>query len=414
MLQAESGGRPGVGFGDAAVDIPSKSCATAPRLAINLVAGGARGMADPTTKYDIFISYRRTDRELVAAVVRRLEARGVGVWYDADIEGGADWRETIVEALTNSDMLAIFFSEECNSSRQLKKELAVADQLAKPVVPILIENTQPRGAYLYELADRNWIQVFPDPMAHMDELVEHLATLAGKSEGGLAGKRTPGELKTAPPPVVMAQAPAMAGTTTANAPTFEEREQKLDAAIGEMIHDALDPNRDVSTKARDYVGRAGTGGKPIKQLPDIPPFRFVDWLFLLPGFIGIAAWQLVSAAGGSNAGTDRIVAQVALLCLAFAGLYGALVFPVRYYLRRRPVFTAFWKYLATSLMFFVAGAGVILGGLDRGYLEGADFMRYLEWFGICWMAFTVVAFVIYGALAGQRAMKSFRSNIKKL
>ena len=45
-------------------------------------------------KYDIFVSYRRSDRELVASVVRRLEARGVGVWYDADIEGGADWRET--------------------------------------------------------------------------------------------------------------------------------------------------------------------------------------------------------------------------------------------------------------------------------------------------------------------------------
>ena len=84
-------------------------------------------MAETAQKYDIFVSYRRADRELVASVVRRLEARGVGVWYDANIEGGADWRET----LTNSDMLAIFFSEECNSSRQLKKELAVADSLAK-------------------------------------------------------------------------------------------------------------------------------------------------------------------------------------------------------------------------------------------------------------------------------------------
>ena len=379
-------------------------------------------MADPANKYDIFISYRRSDRELVAAVVRRLEARGVGVWYDAEIEGGADWRETIVEALTNSDMLAIFFSEECNSSRQLKKELAVADQLAKPVVPILIENTQPRGAYLYELADRNWIQVFPDPMARMDELVEHLATLAGKSPGGLAGglagKRTPGALKTAAPTpeMVGASAPAPAsGRARANDELgLEEREQQLDAAIGELIHDAVDPNREVSKQAKDYVGRAGSGGTPIRPLPDIPPFRYIDWLFLLPGFIAIAAWQLIITAGGSAADTDRVVATVALLCLAFAGLYGALVFPVRYYLRRRPVFTAFWKYLATSLMFFIAGTGVILGGLDRGYLEGADFMRYVEWFGICWVGFTVIAFIIYGVLAGQRAIKSFRSNIKKL
>ncbi len=367
-------------------------------------------MAELSTKYDIFISYRRADREFVASVVRRLEARGVGVWYDADIEGGADWRETIVEALTNSDMLAIFFSEECNSSRQLKKELAVADQLAKPVVPILIENTQPRGAYLYELADRNWIQVFPDPMAHMDELVEHLAMLAGKSEGGLAGKRPSDTLKAKVGAVASApQAPA-----AANDITLEEKEQKLDDAIGELIHDAVDPKRAAPTKVKDYVGRAGSGGKPIRQLPDIPPFRYIDWLFLIPGWLAIAAWQLFATAGHSNVDTDRIVAMVALLCLAFAGLYGAVVFPVRYYLRRRAVLLALWKYLATSLMFFIAGTGVILGGMDRGYLEGADFMRYLEWFGICWAGFTVIAFIIYGVLAGQRAIKSFRSNIRKL
>ncbi len=369
-------------------------------------------MTEPAGKYDIFISYRRSDRELVAAVVRRLEARGVGVWYDAEIEGGADWRETIVEALTHSDMLAIFFSEECNNSRQLKKELAVADQLAKPVVPILIENTQPRGAYLYELADRNWIQVFPDPMGRIDELVEHLATLAGKSAGGLAGKRTPSELKV---PAPRAEAPAMAGAPApADEAPLEEREQKLDEAIGELLTGAVDPQRAAPRKAQDYVGRAGSGGKAIRPLPDIPPFRYIDWLFLLPGFIAIAAWQLIATAGHSNVDTDRIVATIALLCLAFAGLYGALVFPVRYYLRRRPVLTALWKYLATSVMFFIAGTGVILGGLDRGYLEGADFMRYVEWFGICWVAFTVIAFLIYGALAGQRAIKTFRSNIKKL
>ncbi len=95
-------------------------------------------------KFDMFVSYRRSDRELVAQVVRRLESRGVRAWYDANIEGGADWRETIVEAISDSEIIAIFFSEACNSSRQLKKELAVADNLAKPVVPILIEDTQPK------------------------------------------------------------------------------------------------------------------------------------------------------------------------------------------------------------------------------------------------------------------------------
>ena len=240
-------------------------------------------MADAGARYDIFISYRRADRELVASVVRRLEERGIAVWYDANIEGGADWRETIVEALSNSQMLAIFFSEECNNSRQLKKELAVADALAKPVVPILIENTQPRGAYLYELADRNWIQIFPDPMAHMDELIDHLATLAGKPEGALAGKRPPGALKAAPPAPAARPAPGE---------TLEEKEQKLDEAIGELITEAVDPGRTAPKAADQYVGRIGSARSPVRKLPDIPPFRAIDWAFLLPGWIAIAAWRV--------------------------------------------------------------------------------------------------------------------------
>ena len=70
-------------------------------------------------KYDIFVSYRRSDRELVASVVRRLEARGVGVWYDAAIEGGEDWRELRVSvresrALFVAQHQAEFFNEREN------------------------------------------------------------------------------------------------------------------------------------------------------------------------------------------------------------------------------------------------------------------------------------------------------------
>ncbi len=123
----------------------------------------------------------------------------------------------------------------------------------------------------------------------------------------------------------------------------------------------------------------------------------------------------MTTAGQYTADTsDRGVAIIAIYCLAFAGLYGAVVFPVRYYLRRRPVFDALVKYLATSLMFFLAGAGVMLSGIDRGYLQGADFMNFLKMFGLFWAAFSLIAFAIYGALAGQRAIRSFRSNIKKL
>jgi hypothetical protein len=364
-------------------------------------------------KYDIFVSYCRSDRELVAAVVQRLEARGVGVWYDADIEGGADWRETIVEALTHSDMLAIFFSEDCNNSRQLKKELAVADSLGKPVVPILIENTQPRGAYLYELADRNWIQAWPEPMDRIDELVEHLATLAGKSAGGLAGlahakPAAPAKFEIVSPAAANDGIPAPAANDD-----VAEAEQPLDEAVGEFIHGTDRPAKAAPRIAAAYVGSASHPGKPRKKLNDILPFRWIDLVFLGP---------LVAAAIGFFVVTGGLISVrlelYDVLSLAFVGimvigLYGAVVFPVRYYLRRLSMLEALGKYLASSLILYAVFVGSFLFAHWQGVFpdEPVEFTLIAA---AVWGVFTLVAFVIYGVLAGQRAMRSFRSNIRKL
>ena len=130
--------------------------------------------------HDIFLSYRRTDREFAAQLVLELEKRGLTVWYDADIDGGQDWRPELGVALEASRMLVILFSESSNEGDTLKKELALADSLQKPVVPILIEDCKPKGGCLLELADRNWIEAWPEPHGRIAGLVDLLAALAGK------------------------------------------------------------------------------------------------------------------------------------------------------------------------------------------------------------------------------------------
>lgn len=358
-------------------------------------------------KYDIFVSYRRADRELVASVVRRLEARNIQVWYDAEIEGGADWRETIVDALSNSEMLAIFFSEDCNNSRQLKKELAVADSLGKPVVPILIEDTQPRGAYLYELADRNWIQIFPEPMDRIEELVEHLATLANKSDGGAPAAARPSDILKPKASNDVASAPAPANDVV------EETEQKLDDAVGEFIAGADQPARPAPKIAKAYIGRVDQPGKVIRKLQDIPPFKWIDLVALVPIWIAIAAIGILGNAGGPASQLDATMAGIAIAGLMATALYGAVVFPVRYYLRRRPVVEALWKYLVSTLMIFVVEFGVVLSGMAHDSLQ-VDLGLFLRASLLIWVGLAGIAFLIYGVLAGQRAIRSFRSNIRKI
>lgn len=129
--------------------------------------------------YDIFLSYSRTDEAIAGQFIRAAQDHGLKVWYDQYISGGHDWRDSIVESLRASKALVILFSEASNGSRQLIKELAIADNFSKLVIPVLIENTEPRGPYLYEMASRNWIKLYPDPERKLDGLIVNLASQLG-------------------------------------------------------------------------------------------------------------------------------------------------------------------------------------------------------------------------------------------
>ncbi len=186
--------------------------------------------------FDIHLGYRRGDREIAASLARRLEARGVTVSYDAGI--GAALTIAPEAAPAQAQVLALLISSEANDRRELRQMLAVADRLKRPVMTILLENVQPDGAALDALSERIWIRAHPEPMARIDEIVDLLAQLVGKG----ASKPEP-----KPEPV-----------------SLEGREQSLDAAISEMLSDAVDPEERAPTDPAAYVGKAGSGGAPAR------------------------------------------------------------------------------------------------------------------------------------------------------
>ncbi len=150
--------------------------------------------------FDIFLSYSRADQAVADAFFQAASKRGLSLWYDQLLQGGEDWREGIVHALSSSKALVILFSETSNSSVQLIKELAVADSIGKPVIPVLIEKTEPRGAYLYEMAARNWIRLYPDPLRKMDTLIpaiESQLQIGGAAASSPSPRATP--VPVAPP-----------------------------------------------------------------------------------------------------------------------------------------------------------------------------------------------------------------------
>ena len=164
---------------------------------------------------DIFLSYSRNDRLLAEQFVKTAASRGVNVWFDENIEGEQDWRARIVDALGTTKALVILFSEYSNGSRQLIKELAIADKTGKLVIPVLISNCEPQGAYLYELASRNWINIYPNPETRLAPLIDILMTQLELGSGSPT-QLPVSEAKTAPTPREAPPTPAPAPTVPAH------------------------------------------------------------------------------------------------------------------------------------------------------------------------------------------------------
>lgn len=126
---------------------------------------------------EIFISYRRADKAWARLLHGQLSAQGVDAWYDALVGPGEDWRLATAKALEGSRIFVLLFSENAAQSSDIVKELAAAVLEKKLIIPVRLQNIAPKGAFLYELASRNWIDVFENTEDQLAELAKGLAQL---------------------------------------------------------------------------------------------------------------------------------------------------------------------------------------------------------------------------------------------
>ena len=61
---------------------------------------------------DLFVSYKAEDRARVAPLVHALQADGYSVWWDAEIGGGEEWRDTICKHLDAAERVIVVWSKK--------------------------------------------------------------------------------------------------------------------------------------------------------------------------------------------------------------------------------------------------------------------------------------------------------------
>ena len=124
----------------------------------------------------VFVSYSSHDRDVAHRVCESLERAGLACWIaPRDIAAGANWGGSITEAIDNAVAMVLVFSRNADNSEQIKKELVLAGDARKVVIPARVEDLMPMNpSFRYELSSRQWIDLFDDWEAGIARIVERV------------------------------------------------------------------------------------------------------------------------------------------------------------------------------------------------------------------------------------------------
>ena len=93
--------------------------------------------------HDVFVSHSVKDKAVAEKIVARLEAESIRCWVaPRDVVPGADWGESIIDAIGSSRIMILIFSRSANLSPQIKREV---ERAVDKEVYIVVEGVDPAG-----------------------------------------------------------------------------------------------------------------------------------------------------------------------------------------------------------------------------------------------------------------------------
>ena len=124
--------------------------------------------------HDVFISYASKDKPTADAVCHALEQNEVRCWIaPRDETAGIDYAVQITKAIEGSALLVLLFSASSNASRDVFREVGIALDNSKTVIPFRIDNAPMSQELGYLLRGIHWLDAYPDRRV-FDNLVEHV------------------------------------------------------------------------------------------------------------------------------------------------------------------------------------------------------------------------------------------------
>jgi hypothetical protein len=109
----------------------------------------------------LFISYCSEDSDQANRVCEALERGGITCWIaPRNIPPGEPWPAAIAEAIHGSSSLVLLLSSHTERSRQICREVELADRAGLPILTFRLEEVTPPRALEYFLTNLQWIDGF--------------------------------------------------------------------------------------------------------------------------------------------------------------------------------------------------------------------------------------------------------------
>jgi TIR domain len=130
----------------------------------------------------VFISYSRKDAEFVRDLADDLKSNGLDVWLDTEDLATADddrWRRSIVQGIRESSVLIVVLSPNSVASEQVERELTIAAETKRRIIPIVKSPCELPDGFQFELAGIQRIDFSELPRAVALEHLVHRVSAAG-------------------------------------------------------------------------------------------------------------------------------------------------------------------------------------------------------------------------------------------
>jgi hypothetical protein len=110
---------------------------------------------------DLFLSYSRRDEKRVLPIADRLRAAGLSVWIDqGGIDGATLWAQEISDAIRRAKVCVLFGSASSFGSPHVIREVSLACDERKPILPLQLDPVETPSAMRYQLAGIQHIALY--------------------------------------------------------------------------------------------------------------------------------------------------------------------------------------------------------------------------------------------------------------